>query len=182
MARQESDESLAARAAGDPLATEELYRRYVHRVYAYCKRRLNDEDAARDATSAVMLKALEGLYRSRVNNVASWIFSIAHNEVVSLYRRRRATVGLEFAVNVVDGGISPENQALAGATVRELRSVLAQLSPDQQQVVTLRLAGLDGGEICAVLGKSRSWVDTTQFRAIRRLRDLMGITPSPECT
>jgi RNA polymerase sigma-70 factor, ECF subfamily len=160
------------RAAGDPLATEELYRRYVHPVYAYCKRRINDVDAARDATSAVMLKALEGLYRSRVDNVATWIFSIAHNEVVSLYRRRHTTVGLEFAVNVVDGNVSPENQALAGATARELRNMLAQLSPDQQQVVTLRLAGLDGGEICTVLGKSRSWVDATQALAIRCLCDL----------
>ena len=73
-------------------------------------------------------------------------------------------------------------RAVTNATVRELRTLLAQLSPDQQQVVTLRLAGLDGGEICAVLGKSRSWVDTTQHRAIRRLRDLMGVTPTPEGT
>ena len=95
------DAMLALRARNDPEAFGLLYARYVHRVYAYCKRRLNDEESVRDATSAVMLKALEGLYCSRVNNVASWIFSIAHNEVVSLYRRRHMTVGLEFAVNIV---------------------------------------------------------------------------------
>ena len=57
----ETDEALAARVASDPSATEELYRRYIHRVYTYCKRRLGDEEAVRDATSAIMVRALEGL-------------------------------------------------------------------------------------------------------------------------
>jgi RNA polymerase sigma-70 factor (ECF subfamily) len=176
----ETDESLAVRAAADPQATEEPYRRYVNRVYGYCKRRLGDEDAARDATGAVMLKALEGLYRGRVDHVSSWIFSIAHNQVVSAYRQRHPTIGLEFAVHVVEAGSSPETQAIASATIGELRTLLAPLSSDQQQVVSLRLAGLDGSEICAVLGRSRGWVDTTQYRAVRRLRELMHVLPSQE--
>jgi DNA-directed RNA polymerase specialized sigma24 family protein len=44
--------------------------------------------------------------------------------------------------------------------------------------VELRLAGLTGPEIREALGRSRSWVDTTQFRAIQRLRKVLA--PSPE--
>jgi RNA polymerase sigma-70 factor (ECF subfamily) len=176
----ETDEALAARAASDSVATEELYRRYVNRVYTYCKRRLDSEETVRDATSAIMVRALEGLYRKRIDNVSSWIFSIAHNEVIDIYRRRRDTVGLEFAANVADDGLSPESLVVARSAAGELRELITQLSADQQSVVTLRLAGLDGTEICAVLGRSRSWVDTTQFRAVRRLRELMHVDLAPE--
>jgi DNA-directed RNA polymerase specialized sigma24 family protein len=39
--------------------------------------------------------------------------------------------------------------------------------------VELRLAGLTGPEIRQVLGRSRAWVDTTQFRAVQTLRAVM---------
>jgi len=168
------DAMLALRARNDPEAFGLLYARYVHRVTSYFLLRTGNREDAEDLASQCFVRAFEALPRFRAGegSVRSWLFAIAHNEVVSLYRRRHTTVGLEFAVNVVDGNVSPENQALAGATARELRNMLAQLSPDQQQVVTLRLAGLDGGEICTVLGKSRSWVDATQALAIRCLCDL----------
>jgi RNA polymerase sigma-70 factor, ECF subfamily len=75
-------------------------------------------------------------------------------------------------VTIVERGITTENYALAETTVRELRVVLARLSPEQRQVISLRLAGLSSGQICSVMGKSSSWVGATQALAIRRLRDL----------
>src|SRR5688572_32299746 len=96
----ESDEGLAARAT-EPAAMTELYRRYVHRVDRYCRRQLQNADLAEDVTSQVFVKALEGLRRNRIENVASWIFTIAHNEVVALYRRQRNDVGLDLADGVV---------------------------------------------------------------------------------
>jgi hypothetical protein len=47
-------------------------------------------------------------------------------------------------------------------------------------VIELRLSGLDGPEIRQVLGRSRSWVDTTQYRALISLRRLMNRHQSPE--
>ena len=52
--------------------------------------------------------------------------------------------------------------------------MLAQLSPDQRQVVELRLAGLRSNEIGDVLGRSRGAVDAIQARAVARLRELLG--------
>src|SRR5687768_3959772 len=113
----ESDEALAARAA-DPAAMTELYRRYVHRVDRYCRRQLQDPDLAEDVTSQVFVKALEGLRRNRIENVASWIFTIAHNEVVTLYRRQRNDVGLELAERVMSPDISLENAVIAQSDAR----------------------------------------------------------------
>ena len=61
-------------------------------------------------------------------------------------------------MTIVERGITTENYALAETTVRELRVVLARLSPEQRQVISLRLAGLSSGQICSVMGKSSSWV------------------------
>src|SRR6476620_9080971 len=112
------DAMLALRARNDPEAFGLLYARYVHRVTAYFLLRTGNREDAEDLASKCFVRAFEALPRFRAGegSVRSWLFAIAHNEVVSLYRRRHTTVGLEFAVNVVDGNVSPENQALAGAT------------------------------------------------------------------
>jgi len=170
----EPDEALAARAAADPDAFAEIHRRYVDRIYRYCERRLRSEDGMPDATNQIFLQALEGLHRARVDHLQPWLFTIAHNVVMDRYRGRRNEVDLDAALDVHSGGISPEETAIAHSDVTDLYSALARLTPDQRQVVELRLSGLTGPEIRTVLGRSRSWVDTTQFRALKRLRELLA--------
>jgi RNA polymerase sigma-70 factor (ECF subfamily) len=173
LAWAESDESVAVRAAADPGAMTELYRRYIARVDRYCRRRLQDPDLAEDVTSQIFLKVLEGLRKRRVENVASWIFTIAHNEVVSQYRRRRELVGITEAVLALGDDDQLEETIITQVVVGDLRALLSRLSADQQRVLELRLAGLTSREIRQVLGRSQTWVGTTEYRAVHRLRDLM---------
>lgn len=169
----ESDELLAARAATDPSAFAELYRRYVVRIHRYCDRRLHDPGLVEDATSQVFLKALESLRRKRIDNVASWLFAIAHNEVIDHYRRRRNDVPLQQMLEIGTGEISTEEIAVQRLESGRLHALLPLLSADQQRVLELRLGGLTTREIQDVLGKGESWVKVTQHRALNRLRDLM---------
>jgi RNA polymerase sigma-70 factor (ECF subfamily) len=60
---------------------------------------------------------------------------------------------------------------------RSLRALLDRLTPDQREVVELRLAGLKAVEIAATVGKDRNAVDALQFRAVARLRSLLYSTP-----
>jgi RNA polymerase sigma-70 factor (ECF subfamily) len=173
VASEATDEYLAALAASDPAAFAELYHRYVSRIRRYCSRRLRDEDQAEDATSRVFLKALESLQHKRVDNVASWLFSIAHNDVIDRYRRTPQHLDLDDAWNLVSAERSPEDVAIAQSEAADFRRALAHLKPDQQRVIELRLAGLTTAEIQEVLGKRRPWVGTTQHRAVQRLRELM---------
>ena len=169
----ESDESLAARAATDPSAFAELYLRYVVRIHRYCDRRLGDANLVEDATSQVFLKALESLRRKRIDNVASWLFAIAHNEVVDHYRRRHNDIPLQQMLEIGSGDISTEDVAVRHLEYGTLHALLPLLNADQQRVVELRLGGLTTREIQDVLGKGESWVKVTQHRALNRLRDLM---------
>jgi DNA-directed RNA polymerase specialized sigma24 family protein len=76
---------------------------------------------------------------------------------------------------LVSPGRSPEEEALALIAAGDLRALLPLLTADQQRVVELRLAGLTTSEIQDVLGKGRSWVCITGYRATQRLRTLMNV-------
>ena len=178
----ESDEALARRAAADREAFAELYRRYLPRIYAYCHSRLGSREAAEDATGQIFLNAYQAIPRFRADNLRAWLFSIAHHVVTDVHRQRGSPLPIDRASDVSDAGPGPEQLSLAGDASAELRRAVHRLPADQQRVIELRLAGLTGPEIRTVLGKSRPWVDTTQHRAVQRLRRLMSAAPTPDPT
>lgn len=59
---------------------------------------------------------------------------------------------------------------------RYLHALLTHLPTEQRRIIELRLVGLTSAEIGQVLGLRRCTVDVAQFRAIGRLRTLLGIT------
>jgi len=176
----ESDESLAARAASDADAFAEIYRRYAAAIRRYCGFRLRNPAVVEDVTSEVFMRALESLHKTHVRNVRQWLYAIAHNLITDRYRRTRDEVDLALAEGVISPVTTPEEWAVARTQADELWAAIAMPNPDQARVLKLRLAGLDGPEIRAVLNKSRSWVDTTQYRALIRLRALIAPEQEPE--
>jgi RNA polymerase sigma-70 factor, ECF subfamily len=166
------DHVLAQRALTDPDAFAELYRRYLSPIYGYCYRRLGSQEAAEDATSQIFTKALEALPTFRSTHFRAWLFTIAHRTVIDTYRRHPRTVDIAMVEPQLPT-IRFEEATLAGLELESLYGALDHLTGDQRQVVELRLAGLTGPEIREVLGRSRSWVDTTQFRAIQQLRKVL---------
>jgi RNA polymerase sigma-70 factor (ECF subfamily) len=176
----EPDEQLAVRAAYDAEAFAELYRRYAGPVRRYCAFRIHDKSSIEDVTSQVFVQALEGLRNSSVSRVRPWIFTIAHHKIVDFRRRWRETIDIDETAELASHAPGPEELAIGITEVARLRQAIAQLSPDQMRVIELRLSGLDGPEIRQVLGRTRSWVDTTQYRALIRLRSLLTDDRSPE--
>lgn len=174
----DADANLITRARHDPHAFALLYRRYLDPVYRYCYHRLGSKEVAEDATSQVFAKALAALPSYRGDRpFRSWLFAIAHNIIVDAHRARRPDQPLEAAAYVFDIAPSPEDAALAAEGERTVRALLSGLSPDQARVVELRLAGLTEVEIARVLGRRPGAVRAVQFRALTRLRSLLGVTP-----
>jgi RNA polymerase sigma-70 factor (ECF subfamily) len=173
--------ALVARAQVDRAAFAPLYERYLDPVYRYCYRRLGTREAAEDATSVVFAKALAALPEYRAGSFPAWLFAIAHNAVADVHRRRRPDQPLETARDPVAAGPSPEDLAVAADERRSVRALLAGLPADQRRVLELRLAGLKGAEIAAVLGRSVAAVKMLQLRAMTRLRAELGVDPgAPE--
>jgi RNA polymerase sigma-70 factor (ECF subfamily) len=170
----QGDAVLAARAGHDPQALSLLYRAYLDPVYRYCYHRLGSREDAEDATSQVFTRMLSGLPTFRGERpFRSWLFAIAHNVVVDMYRLQRTTEPLDAAADAHDLAPSPEDFAVSVESGNSVLALLAQLTPDQARVMELRLAGLKEVEIADVLGRRPGAVRALQFRALTRLRNLL---------
>src|SRR5919197_3975178 len=87
---------LAAR--GDRRAFAAIYERHHVELYRYCRALCGDPDDASDALQSTMAAALRALPgETRTIAVRPWLFRIAHNESVSLLRRRRPQAELREA-------------------------------------------------------------------------------------
>ncbi len=84
------DELVAAVRAGEDSAFEELYRRYHPRVGAFARRLVRDHGRAEDVTQEAFVSALRRLRQSDAPiDFKPWIFEIARNGCIDLYRRGR---------------------------------------------------------------------------------------------
>jgi RNA polymerase sigma-70 factor (ECF subfamily) len=171
------ERSLIAQAQRDPRAFAPLYADYFEPVFRYCLRCLGDREAAADATQEIFARVLAALPRYQERAFRPWLFTIAHNVIVDIHRRRGrrpAEVPLEAAARRPQAIPTPEEEAIAADARQTVRRYLAQLPADQRAVIELRLADLKGQEVADALACSLGTVKITQHRALRRLRELMA--------
>lgn len=180
-ASTKDDARLVLLARRDPRAFAPLYERYLDPVYRYCYHRLRTRETAEDATSQVFYKALAGLGGFRTGSFRAWLFTIAHNVVVDQVRRQPIIRPLDPFDDPPDSALTPEELAIGVDERRALQRALADLTPDQQRVIELRMAGLSGAEIAAVLGRNVTAIKMLQYRAIQKLRERLYCEPgNPE--
>jgi RNA polymerase sigma-70 factor, ECF subfamily len=172
--------------AGDSAALGQLYDTYRDRVARFAAGRLGDAEKAEDVTSETFEAVLRNLGSYRAGtDFEAWLFTIAHRRVADHFRRRfrRREVELDEAapasrkgghLPVVDG---PEETVLAAERRAEVAGAFRRLRADQQEVLALRvLGGLSAAQVGEVLGKSEGAVRVAQHRALRSLREAMGVT------
>src|SRR5438445_6219906 len=89
--RLSSDERLAKLAsAGNARAFAQLYERHHQALYRYCLSIVRNPDDAQDALQSALTRAFAALRGSeRDLPIRPWLFRIAHNEAVTILRRRR---------------------------------------------------------------------------------------------
>lgn len=173
----ESDEAaLIEEAQTNPLAFDQLYRRYLARVYRYLRARSESDEDAADLTQQVFLQAFHALpgYQQRGLPFAAWLFQIARHAVTDSYRRRRAALSwdaLPVALEAADEQ-DPERIALRQERLARLRMLLAKLDAGERDLLALRFAaGLSSSQIAAVIGKSPSAVKKQLTRIIASLKE-----------
>src|SRR3954471_17403787 len=88
-------------ARGDDAALAAMYERHHQALYRYCRSILHHDEDARDALQSTMAKAFAALqHEERDFDLRPWLFRIAHNEAISLLRRRRDALELDSAAAV----------------------------------------------------------------------------------
>jgi RNA polymerase sigma-70 factor (ECF subfamily) len=125
----------------DPMAFAELYRRFYPKVLPYCVKKLLDQEAARDTTQDVFLKAATHLDSLR-NPAAftAWIFRIAHNDCVNYCKncRRKVSLGDETLERWPDN--PPDHEALwrHERRLEAVEAAMNSLAPSIREMLHLK--------------------------------------------
>jgi RNA polymerase sigma factor (sigma-70 family) len=168
----QSDERLARMVgAGDDRAFAVLYQRYHQQLYRYCRSLLAHDADAQDALQAAFAGALSALRLGRRNApVRPWLYRIAHNEAVTLLRRRRRHVEL----GELDAGVGPSAADAAAGRERlaQLVADLGELPERQRSALVMReLNGLSHEEIAVALQSSPGAAKQAIFEARYALQE-----------
>ena len=146
-----SDERLARLVGqGDNAAFAAIDARYRPLLERYARSVVRDPHDAQDVVQCTLLAALRALRAGRRHApLRPWLLRIAHNEAVSVLRRRRQDVDLD---GCAAGVPSAADAAEARADLRGMLDDIRQLSDRQRSALVMReLSGLGYAEIARAL-------------------------------
>jgi RNA polymerase sigma factor (sigma-70 family) len=173
-----SDEQLMqAYAGGDMGAFERLYQRYRAPLYRYVLRQVREPATANDLFQEIWEKLVSARRRYRpAAPFRSWLFRIAHNHVVDHYRRARPAAGVAVE-SLAAGSPGPDNQLEQEHRAASLAQAIAELPPEQREVVLLRLeSGLDIRAIAEICGIGPETAKSRLRYAVDKLKQRVGAT------
>jgi RNA polymerase sigma-70 factor (ECF subfamily) len=177
-AQRESTEhvrKLVERAqAGDRAALEELYLIHFDRIYSYLHMTVGNRHDAEDLTTQTFLKMLEsiGRFRWQAAPFSAWLFRIAHNLSMDHFRARRRWQP-EEEVPEPHGSEEPsaEIEAMHSIGRQSMLELIDKLSPEQQQVLTLKFVfNFPNADVAKILDKTEGAIKSLQHRALASLQ------------
>jgi RNA polymerase sigma-70 factor (ECF subfamily) len=170
-------ELVARGQQGDRNALEELYLIHFDRIYSYLHVSVGNRHDAEDLTTQTFLKMLEkiGSFKWRSAPFSAWLFRIAHNLAMDHFRSRRRWQP-EEEVPEPPGEEEPSAEVAAMQTIgrESMLKLIERLSPEQQQVLTLKFVfNLPNAEVAAILDKTEGAIKSLQHRALVSLQKQM---------
>jgi RNA polymerase sigma-70 factor (ECF subfamily) len=165
----------------DPEAIGWLYERYFDRIYRYVFLKVGKATDAEDITELVFLKMLEaiGAFKWQGSTFASWLFRIAHNQIVDHMRQhaRHPQVPIEPAGALLQSeGDDPHWWAEQSDFRAHLEACIEQLTELQALVINLKFgAGLSNAEVAQAMNRTEGAIKALQFSALQNLNKLMKL-------
>jgi len=170
-------ELLAAAQGGDEQAFAVLWRDLQPAVLRYL--RVAAPEAAEDLAADTWVSVIRGLGRFRGDGRAfrAWVFTVARHRAIDWRRQaaRRATQSVPVEeLAQLSAPDDPVAAVLEAQSTRAALALLAELPPDQAEVVALRvLGGLEVAEVAGIVGKRPGAVRVLAHRGLRRLAKRM---------
>jgi RNA polymerase sigma-70 factor (ECF subfamily) len=173
-------EALIARivTSQDRSAFEALFLAFAPRIKTYLMLRGASADRAEDLAQETLLL----VWRRAANfdpgraSLGAWMFTIARNMRIDALRREKSA--RNYALSIHEPGVdaaTPHTASEAAQTQARLREAVAELPPEQIEIVRLSFyEDKPQAEIAAQLGLPLGTVKSRQRLAIARLRGLVG--------
>ncbi|MBX7218942.1 MAG: sigma-70 family RNA polymerase sigma factor [Blastocatellia bacterium] len=169
-------------ATGDQAALGRLYDATNRLVFGLILRILNDTGAAEEVTLEVYMQVWRQAadYDIRRGTPSAWLLMMARSRAIDRFRagdqERRRAEALDTVTARSTNDISPEEQASETERRRMVQTALAELPPEQRQVIELAyFGGLSHSEISEKLSQPLGTVKTRIRLAMNRLRDALKL-------
>jgi RNA polymerase sigma-70 factor, ECF subfamily len=174
---------LIAARLREPAALTRIYTAYAPALFRFFMASVGDRHLAEDLTGNTFVSAIEGLpkFRGPVEALGGWLFQIARHDLYD-HRRKQSRSRVEplddnlKEAAASDGAVDPEDLAITRLEGGRVLRALQELSPDQREVLLLRMAGgMTAPEVAAALGKTTNAVKALQHRGLASLARVLGL-------
>lgn len=173
---------------GDPDALGQLYDRYSGTVLGLARSVLRDDRLAEEATHDVFLNLWQNpdAYDPARGPFAGWLFRVARNRAIDLYRRRREQPFGQTASNdegdpvdpaafLIDPEPDPADQAITALQREQVRRAMRSLTDDHRRLLELAyFRGMTQSEIATHLSRPLGTVKTQIRTAMKRLAEILA--------
>lgn len=155
------------------LAYADLVRRHVDKVYGYMLKLTSNPEDAEDLVQETFLRVWNKSTTYKLGRVrfTSWLFTIAHNKFIDLYRKNKDQTEI-YDEQMLAGNIEDLHQQEEKA---QALSVGLGILPENQRVAILlsHNQGFTNAEIATILGSSVRAVESMLSRGRKTLRRLL---------
>ena len=166
---------------GDRAALEELYLIHFDRIYSYLHMTVGNRHDAEDLTTQTFLRMLEAIGRFHWQSApfSAWLFRIAHNLSMDHFRaNRRWQPEEEVPEPIGSEAPSAELEAMKSIGHQSMLELIETLSPEQQQVLTLKFVfNFRNADVAKILGKTEGAIKSLQHRALASLQKQVAQQP-----
>lgn len=177
-----TEDALLARARnGEQAAVMEIYEAYFEPIYHYLRLRVDNPMQAEDLASDVFVKFITAINKRSApqHSLRGWLFQVARNALYDHYGAEKklpmTTIDDWVHAPTHDEEADPELQFMRQFDAERSRRAMAQLPPEQQEVLVLRFGQLLSlQETADIMAKSVSAIKSLQFRAVESLRRLLN--------
>ncbi len=150
--------------------------RWESDLVRYARHLVGDVDRARDVVQDTFLKLCQQDRGQLDGHLVEWLFTVCRNGALDVRRKeqRMTTMTLDAVQDSVGFDPPPEDVAEQRDSVDKILSLLAELSPNQQEVLRLKFQhSLSYREISSITGLTETNVGFLIHVGIKRLRELL---------
>ena len=180
-----SDEQLVQLSLKDQNSFYYLIERYEPKILRYIKRITNiSPEESEDLLQEIFIKVYRNLNRfNRKLKFSSWVYRIAHNEIINQYRKKKsysATIDLftenddtDHLAGFIGEALDIDNDYISRENAEKVRAALAKLPDKYREVLILRyFEDQSYKEISDILRKPAGTVATLINRAKSKFRKI----------
>lgn len=162
--------------SGNIVSLDQLIQKYYGDVYAYCYRRLGNQDDAQDVTQEVFLHFCRNFenYVQR-SKVKTYLYTIAHNLCINAMQAKKPS-----SLEDVEMGNSTWKSVMENQfeTTDSVQVALNQLPEEQKEVILLRFyRDFKLKEIAQIMS---SGLSVTKYRLSQGLKTLSKLLPKED--